>query len=89
MELKIYRSSKKADLDKLISEAKIQGVELTFDVIKYNEKGLLTVVSGEMKKGDEKTSFKASDFMVVRLILSKSDGRFMIDIIVSDKGEMS
>jgi hypothetical protein len=89
MELKIYRSSKKADLDKLINDAKTQGVELRFDDVKYNEKGQLIAISGEMKKGDEKSNFHASDFMVVRLIVSKYEGRFMIDIIVSSKGEIS
>ena len=89
MELKIYRSSKKADLDKLINDAKTQGVELRFDEIKYNEKGQLMAISGEIKKGDEKSNFNASDFMIVRLILSKYDGRFIIDIVVSNKGEMS
>jgi hypothetical protein len=89
MELKIYRSSKKADLNQLISQAKTNGVELVFDDIKYNDKDQLVAISGELKKGEEKGSFNASDFFVVRLLLYKVDGHFSIRIMVSDKGEMS
>jgi hypothetical protein len=89
MELKIYRSTKKADLDKLINEAKTNGVELEFNEIKYNEKNQLVNISGIMKKGSEKSSFNASDFVVVRLVVTKIDGKFSINIFVSDKGEVS
>ena len=89
MELKIYRSSKKADLDQLISQAKTNGVELGFDNIKYNDKDQLVAISGQLKKGEEKGSFNATDFFVVRLLLYKVDGHFSIQIMVSDKGEVS
>jgi len=89
MELKIYRSTKKADLDKLISQAKANGLELVFDEIKYNEKDQLVTISGELKKGDGKVNFNASDFVVVRLLLFKKDGILSMKVIISEKGEIS
>jgi beta-lactamase regulating signal transducer with metallopeptidase domain len=90
LELKIYRSTKKEDLDKLIAQAKQNGVELEFEETEYNEKGQLTLISGKMKKGDETSNFTATDFAVVRLILYKtSGGRNSIRIYISDKGEIS
>jgi len=89
MELKIYRSSKKADLDKLISEAKSNGIELGFDDVKYNDKGQLVLISGEMKQGDGKVNFNATDFAVVRLLLYKIDGKLSMKVVISDKGEVS
>ena len=87
MELKIYRSTKKESLDKLISQAKQNGIDLVFDKTEYNDKGQLVIVSGEMKNGDGKVNFNASDFVVVRLLLYKVDGHLSMKVIVSDKGE--
>jgi len=85
MELKVYKKTKKEELNKLVEEAKTKGVVLEFDDPKYNDKGELVSLSGTMKKDDSKSNFTATDFEVLRLIVYKADGHYSIRVSVGKK----
>ena len=85
MELKIYKKTKKEELDKLVAEAKAKGVTLDFDNPEYNDKGELISLSGTMKKGDAKSNFSATDFEILRLIMYKQGDHYSLRVSVGKK----
>jgi beta-lactamase regulating signal transducer with metallopeptidase domain len=85
MELKIYKKTKKEELNKLVEEAKTKGVILEFDDPEYNGKGELVSLSGTMKKDDAKSTFSATDFEILRLIMFKQDDHYSLRVSVGKK----
>ena len=85
MVLKIYKSTSREKLNKLVEEAKAKGVTLLFDKLEYNEKNQLVTISGSLVKEDEKSIFSANGFEQVILALVKKGDTYYFNIIIRDK----
>jgi len=82
----ISRKTTAAQLEDLKKQMKEQGYELNFDKPTYNNKGILTHISGTIKSKDGQSGdFSATDFDRVILARVQEDNRFYWRIDIVDK----
>ena len=65
----ISKNTTRQQLEELKEQAKKKGGELTFDDVEYNDKGILTHISGKITSKDGRSNFSASDFDNLVLLL--------------------
>lgn len=73
------------ELDRFISDMKAKGVTLSYDEIKYNEKGRLVVLSGTMKSAGSVSNFVATDFDKLILAMVKAGDKVWFKVSVKEK----
>lgn len=63
----------KAQVDSLVAQLKNQNINLSFSVLKYNDKGLLVAVKGKVtKKGIDDLGFETDNLHSLVLNLNKN-----------------
>ena len=65
----ISKNSTRQQLEDFKQQAKQKGGELTFEDVVYNDKGILTNISGTITSKDGRSNFSASDFENLILLL--------------------
>jgi hypothetical protein len=75
----------KQQLEEYKKQMKEKGVELTFDEIQYDEKGLLVSISGRMKSKDGQSNFNAFDFSKLTLAMVKNGDRSYFKVRTGEK----
>jgi hypothetical protein len=85
----ISKYSNKQQLEGYRKEAKAKGVELNYDEIEYNEKGILVKLSGTMKSGTGKSNFVAVDFQKLVLAMTRVNGKTWFKVNTSNQKEVS
>ena len=84
----ITKYTRKGELEQLRQQMKAKGIDLTFDEIDYDSKGVLKSISGRMKSGDNSSNFSATDFQKVVLAMIYSDGRTYFKVNISNDREV-
>jgi hypothetical protein len=79
----ISKNTSRQELDALKIKMKAIGYALTYDNIEYDDKGVLTLISGQMKSNESQCNFNATDFSKVILSTISSSGKtiFKVDIV--------
>ncbi|MEO5564204.1 MAG: M56 family metallopeptidase [Chitinophagaceae bacterium] len=88
LEFKIFKSTSREKLDRMIAEAKEKDIDLEFEKIEYNGKNELVRIAGKMQKDDSKNTFSVSTFEVVTLALVNSDGKYSCRVYVNNQKEV-
>ena len=81
----ITKNSTLSQLEEFKKQMKERGVELNFNNTEYNDKGILTSISGTMKAADSQSNFSATDFNKVILAMIKNGDRIYFKVNVQDK----
>jgi beta-lactamase regulating signal transducer with metallopeptidase domain len=81
----ISNKTTRQELEDYKMQMKEKGIELSFDKIEYNDKGLLVSISGTMKGNDGQSNFVATDFEALVLARIKKDGKNWFKVSVKDK----
>lgn len=85
----ITRYTSKEELNGLISKMKEKGIDLTFDEIEYNDKGILVNVSGKLKTKDGgHSNFVAVDFTKLVVSVIKKGERTYFKVSTTDRKEV-
>lgn len=84
----ITKNTTRQELDKFITQMKEKGVDLDFDEIEYNGKGILVSISGTMKSGDSNSNFVANDFNKLILAMIKKGNRTYFKVSTKDNKEV-
>ena len=84
----ITKYTTRQQLEELKSQMKAKSVELSFDQIEYNSKGILISITGTMKSGESKSNFVATDFQKLVLAMVKSNGRTYLKVSTSNNKEV-
>ncbi len=71
----ITKTTTRQQLEEFKKQMKAKDIELTYDEIEYDEKGMLVSISGKMKSKDGQSNFNAFDFNKLTLAMVKYDGR--------------
>jgi hypothetical protein len=83
----ITRNTTATQLEDFKKQMKVKGYELTFDQTTYNNKGLLTHISGAIKSSDGHSEFSASDFDKLILVTIKKGARTYFKVSIKDLGK--
>lgn len=83
----ISKRSTKQQLNEYIRQMKQYGVELIFDDIEYNSKGILTKISGSLKSKNSSGNFSGQDFKQLTLVFLKKDDKTWFKINIQDDNE--
>lgn len=84
----ITNKTTRAELEDYKKKMKEKGVELDFDDIEYNSKGVLISINGSMKSGESKSIFSASDFTKLILAMIKKGDETYFKVSVKDGKEV-
>jgi len=84
----ITNKTTRAELEDFKKRMKEKGVELDFDDIEYNSKGVLISINGSMKSGESKSIFSASDFTKLILAMIKKGDETYFKVSVKDGKEV-
>lgn len=85
----ISKYSTQQQLEEYKKEAKAKGVELKYDEIEYNEKGILVKLTGTMKSGTGQSNFVATDFQKLVLAMTRVNGKTWFKVNTSNQKEVS
>lgn len=83
--IRITKSTTREELEKFKTQMKAKGVELDFDEIEYNDKGILVSINGTMKSGDSRSNFVATDFESVVLAMVKKGQKTYFKVSTKDR----
>lgn len=81
----ITHKTTRQELDQFIQQMKNKGVALSFDEIKYDEKGNLALLTGHMRSADGHSNFNAFDFSKLILAMVKDGDHTYFKVSVTDK----
>ena len=82
----ITKYTKKQQLEEFRQQMKAKGIDLKFDVMEYDSKGTLKVLSGSMKSADGNSNFTATDFQKVTLAMVRTeDGTYFKVHVTNDR----
>ena len=84
----ITKKTTREELNTYIKQMKEKGVELQFDEIEYNSKGILVNLTGTMKSGGSKSNFVAVDFNTLTLAMIKGGDKTYLKISTTDNNEV-
>ena len=84
----ITKYTKRSQLEEFKKQMKAKDVDLSFDEIEYDAKGLLVTLSGSMKSKDGRSNFVASDFEKLVLAMVRSGDRTYFKVNTSNKKEV-
>jgi hypothetical protein len=84
----ITKNTTRQELDNFKTEMKAKGIELSFEEIEYNDKGILVSISGSMKSKDGHNNFVATDFNKLILAMIKDGERTFFKVNVRDNKEV-
>jgi hypothetical protein len=84
----ITKKTTRQELDKFITQMKEKGVDLDFDEIEYNDKGILVSINGTMKSGDSRSNFVATDFSKLILAMIKKGDKTYFKVSTIDSKEV-
>ena len=84
----IANTSTRQQLEEFKKQLKEKGFELDFDDIEYNDKGVLTHLTGSMKSKEGSTNFAATGFhkIILSIVTRGNHSYFKVDI-VEKKGQ--
>jgi beta-lactamase regulating signal transducer with metallopeptidase domain len=81
----ITNKTTRQELEDYKKQMKGKGIELSYDEIEYNDKGLLISITGTMKSKDGQSNFVATDFEVLVLARIKKGEKTWFKVSVKDK----
>ncbi len=81
----ITNKTTRQELEDYKKRMKGKGIELSYDKIEYNDKGLLVSISGTMKSKDGQSNFVATDFEALVLARIKNGEKNWFKVSVKDK----
>lgn len=84
----ITKYTSKQQLETFRRQMKEKGVELTYDEIEYDDKGILVSISGTLKSNTGKSNFVASDFQKLMLAMIRKGEKTTFKINVSNRKEV-
>ncbi|MEO7983259.1 MAG: M56 family metallopeptidase [Bacteroidota bacterium] len=84
----ITRKTTRQELEKIIIQMGEKGVDLAFDEIEYNDKGMLVTITGTMKSGGSRSKFVASDFDRLILAMIKKGDKTYFKVSTRDNKEV-
>ncbi|HEU5167132.1 MAG TPA: M56 family metallopeptidase [Chitinophagaceae bacterium] len=85
----ISKNSTRQQLEEFKQQAKQKGGELTFEDVAYNDKGILTNISGTITSKDGRSNFSASDFEnLILLLIRDGDSTYFKVKINGDKSSI-
>ena len=80
----ITKNSTLQQLEEFKKQMKEKGIELNFNSTDYNDRGILTSISGTMKSADTQNNFSATDFNQLILAMIKKGDRTYFKVRVTD-----
>lgn len=86
--VKITKNTTREELEQYKIKMKEKGIELTFDEIKFNQKGKLIYISGHMKSNDGQSNFNASDFEILTLAMVRKDDQSFFKVNIQGDKEV-
>lgn len=81
----ISNKTTRQELENYKKQMNAKGIELSYDEIEYNDKGLLVSISGTMKGKDGQSNFVANDFDKLVLAMIKKGDKTWFKVSVKDK----
>ncbi len=81
----ITKTTTRQQLEEFKKQMKAKDIELTYDEIEYDEKGMLVSISGKMKSKDGQSNFNAFDFNKLTLAMVKYDGRTYFKVSTGER----
>lgn len=81
----ITHKTTRQQLEQYKQQMKEKGIELTYDEIKYDDKGLLVELSGQMKSKDGHSNFNALDFGKLILAMVKDGEHTYFKVSTTDR----
>jgi beta-lactamase regulating signal transducer with metallopeptidase domain len=81
----ITSKTTRQELEDYKKKMKEKGIELSYDKVEYNDKGLLVSISGTMKAEDGQSNFVAADFDALVLARIKQGEKNWFKVSVKDK----
>jgi hypothetical protein len=88
LELKIFPSTTKERLNRLIDEAKAKDIKLEFDEMKFNKDDKLVSIGGILAKSNSKAQFVITDFEVITLRVTQKDAKYLCSVYGSTEKEV-
>lgn len=80
----ITQNTTRQQLDEFILRMKEKDIELTYDEIEYNEKGILVKLNGTMRSKDGRSNFVAVDFYTLTLSMIKKGEKTYFKVSTRD-----
>lgn len=80
----ITKNTTRQELEELKKQMKAKGVDLNFEEIEYNDKGVLISINGTMKSGNGHSNFVATDFSKLVLAMIKKGDRTYFKVSTKD-----
>lgn len=84
----ITKYTTRQQLEEFQQLMKTKDVDLAFEKIEYNEKGVLVALSGTMKSGDSRSNFVVNKFEKLVLSMIRKDGRTWFKVHSSNTREL-
>ncbi|NOT51700.1 MAG: hypothetical protein HOP10_10540, partial [Chitinophagaceae bacterium] len=81
----ISNKTTRQELENYKKQMNAKGIELSYDGIEYNDKGLLVSISGTMKGKDGQSNFVANDFDKLVLAMIKKGDKTWFKVSVKEK----
>ena len=83
--LTITQKTTKAELENFKRQMKDKGVELIYEEVEYNDKGILVAIRGTMKSNGSKNNFSASGFRKLVLAMIKKGEKAVLKVNVVEE----
>ncbi len=80
----ITNRTTRQELENFKVQMKEKGVELDFDEIEYNDKGILISINGTMTSGDSRSKFSATDFYKLVLAMIRKGNQVYFKVSTRD-----
>jgi hypothetical protein len=80
---KFTPNSTQQDIDKISADLKEQGYTFSIEKVEFTD-GKLVRFAATISKGKEKSSFNASDFQMLMIIIQTKDGKSNINVHISN-----
>ncbi|MEO6612928.1 MAG: M56 family metallopeptidase [Chitinophagaceae bacterium] len=80
----ITNKTTRQELENFKVQMKEKGVELDFDEVEYNDKGILVSINGTMTSGDSRSKFVATDFYKLVLAMIRKGDRVYFKVSTRD-----
>ncbi len=80
----ITRNTSRRQLDEIILQMKEKDIDLSYDEIEYNEKGILVKLTGTMRSREGRSNFVAVDFHTLTLAMIKKGEKTYFKVSTRD-----
>jgi len=80
----ITKNTTRQQLDEFVKQMKAKGVEMSYDEIEYNSKGMLVNISGNLKSKTGQSNFVGQEFSKLILTLMKKGEKTWFKVSVTD-----